>query len=279
MKVDFHIHTTASDGFFNAAQICKKAEEAKLSGIAITDHDTVEGLKEFELLQKQHGNLTIVPGIEIGSYWKDCDIHILGYNINHNLNWLHDYLHSLQESRIKRIEKIISKLNKLGYHIDFSDVLATKEKDSGSIGRPHVAKALISKGYFSDTQEVFSSLLEAGKPAYVPRKKITPFEAIEVVLNAGGVPVLAHPGLSLKNKHEVVFELIKNGLLGIEVYYPLHSTETVEFYKGIAEKHDLIITGGSDFHGYEGDELGKCFVDYSIILEIYKRSQNNGQQR
>jgi len=278
MKADLHIHTTASDGFFSTAQICKKAEEVKMSGIAITDHDTVEGLKEIEFLQKQHRNLKIVPGIEIGSYWNDCDIHILGYNINHYLHWLHDYLHSLQGSRIERVEKILSKLNNLGYKINFSDVLAAKEKNSGSIGRPHVAKALVSRGYFLDTKEAFSSLLDVGKQAYVPRKKITPFEAIEVVLNAGGVPVLAHPGLSLKNKHQVVFELIKSGLLGIEVYYPLHSMEIVKFYRELAEQHDLIITGGSDFHGYEGDELGKSFVDFSAILKIYRRSQNNKQQ-
>ncbi|KUK10353.1 MAG: PHP domain protein [Clostridia bacterium 41_269] len=273
-KADLHIHTTASDGFFSAEEICEKALEVELAGIAITDHDTIDGLGENELLQKKFKGLKIVPGIEIGSYWMDLDLHILGYNINYKLSWLRDYLHSLQKSRIERIEKIISKLNKLGYKISFSDIIAVKGETNGSIGRPHVAKALVSRGYFPSSNEAFSSLLDVGKLAYVPRKKITPFEAIEVILKAGGIPVLAHPGLSLKGSYEIIFELIRGGLLGIEVYYPEHSLDDIRFYNELAEQYNLIVTGGSDFHGYEGDRLGKSFVDISVILQIYEKTKD-----
>jgi len=271
MRTDLHIHSVASDGVYTVSQICSKAISAGLAGIAITDHDTVDGLAEIKELKKKYNDLKIVPGVEIGTYWNELDIHMLGYNINYNLNWFRDYLISLQNTRLKRMEKMISKIKNLGYEISNTEIM--ESAGGSSLGRPHIARVLVKKGYFPDVQQVFKSLLNRGQPAYVPRKKISPFEAIEVITAAGGIPVLAHPGLSLTEDFGLINELAKRGLLGIEVYYPLHTSETVYELLKIAASKDLLVTGGSDFHGYEDDELGKSYVNISAIHEIYRLSK------
>ena len=268
MTADLHIHTTASDGLFSAEQILNMALNSGLRGIAITDHDTLEGVKTIDL-RKVKG-LEILTGIEISTQWHDQDIHILGYDFTRNPEVLEKQLHLFQEDRRHRITKIVNKLVALGYDITKEQVEACAKGQS--IGRPHIAQAMVNKGYFKDIKSVFDKLIEKGGPAYVPRERTTPQEGIEAILSSGGVPVLAHPGL-IKNGYDLIGELVALGIKGIEVYYPLHSRNLITWLLRVAQKYELIATGGSDFHGFEGDFLGKSSVDISVIEAIKSASR------
>jgi len=250
MKADLHIHTTASDGRLSPVSIIKAAIEAGLSHIAITDHDTVDGLLElanagFTL----PSTLSLIPGIELSSDLPNCEVHILGYNIDIHNRKLHDQLQLLIAHRHERAPKMISKLNELGYFITYERVLQLADKAT-SIGRPHIAKALVEKGYFPTITEVFIQLIGKNGPAYIPHYKLTPSQVIELIIGAGGIPTLAHPALI--NNDEVVMDLIHAGIQGLEVYHPTHSEEQITKYLTLANHHQLLITGGSDFHAIAG---------------------------
>lgn len=269
MLVDLHIHTKASDGLYTAEEVCSMAIQAGLKGIAITDHDTLEGVLALKL--DAFSGLEVIPGVEISTSWHGQDVHILGYNIAYDKGFLREKLSSFQKERKRRLTKMIKKLRTLGYEINESDIEAFAE--GKSIGRPHVAQALIAKGYFNDVKTVFDKLLQAGAPAYVPREKTSPKEGIEAILSSGGVPVLAHPGLSADSV-DLIGELVPHGLIGVEVYYPLHSPEYISVLLKITETFGLLATGGSDFHGFPGDYLGKSSVDAGIIDALKEASRS-----
>ncbi|NLK00463.1 MAG: PHP domain-containing protein [Clostridia bacterium] len=265
MKADLHIHTVFSDGLYTIPEICDLAAEMGLAGLAFTDHDSIDSLIYYnpQELEKRYG-MNFLPGVEIGTHWKGQDIHILGYNIGYNIGWFRDFLSSAQEERQKRSEKIVHLLNQQGYELNDDDVENLAKIPS--VGRPHIAEILIEKGYFSRMDQVFDILLNPGKPCYVPRKTFTPFEAIEAILNSGGIPVLAHPGL-LKDL-SIMDDLIKHNLKGIEVYHPVHPKKTVYSLLKYTVSKDLLATGGSDFHGHGNDELGKCAVAMDVVHKI-----------
>ena len=270
---DLHIHTTASDGLLGSYEVCQLAVKKGLAVIAITDHDTVLGLMEIEKNGRVPG-LEVLPGIEISSFHDGEDVHILGFGINWGLKWLQELLFDLRTDRKERIKKIIILLNDLDYKITIEDVLGFSSGES--LGRPHVAQALAAKGYFKSHREAFKALLDKGRPAYLPRKKVTPFEAVEVVHRSGGAAVLAHPGL-LYNL-DIIRTLKVHGLDGIEVFYPLHSGELVVSLTRYCEKNGLLATGGSDFHGFEGEEPAG-WVNASVVKEILITTRNKGERK
>ncbi|MGB9840749.1 PHP domain-containing protein [Thermovenabulum sp.] len=263
MKVDLHIHTNFSDGKLTPEEIVDKAIEFKLKAIAITDHDTVDGIKFAMDKARFYPFLEVVPGIEINTDFEEEEIHILGYYIDYQKPFLQEKLRELQKKRENRIQDMVEKLNKLNIDIKIEEV--EKEAEGPSIGRPHVARVLVKKGYVSSVEEAFSLFLDRGKPAYVPRYKLSPEEAIELIKKSGGIPVLAHPGLIKSN--EIIIKIIFKGIQGIEVYHKEHNEEAVRFFMELARKHNLLMTGGSDCHG-DPLILGSLPVPYDFLIKL-----------
>lgn len=249
IRADFHIHTTASDGRQTPAAILRQAANAGLTHIAITDHDTVDGLISLQGSNEDYNGLALIPGIEFSTDLPDCEVHILGYDIDINNDALREQLTILKDNRAKRVGRMADKLCSLGYQISEQEILR-HAKQATSVGRPHVAKALVEKGYFATVGEVFDALLSHDKPGYVPHYKLTPFQVISLIRAAGGVPILAHPGL-IGNEEEVE-KLILGGIAGLEVYHPEHAPGDVERYRLIVKERSLMATGGSDYHAIPG---------------------------
>lgn len=270
MKYDLHVHTDHSDGIYSPEKIVDLARKLKLTGIAITDHDTITGLKIAMDYVKTFDDLIIIPGIELSSIHKGEEVHILGYYIDYNNQELLKISKDIIESRKNRSLKTIKKLNKLGFDLNIKDVKAFAK--TNFIGRPHIARTIIKKGYVSTMEEAFEKYLKFGAPAYVDRYKISIEESIELINNAGGLPVLAHPGLI--NNKEIIGYCVEKGIKGIEAIHSKHTSEDVLVFKAIAKKHDLIVTGGSDFHGDRNNDkiiLGQYFVGRETILKLQKQ--------
>lgn len=247
MTADLHIHTTASDGRFSPLNIIEQATQAELSYIGITDHDTVDGLLQLHEMQDTlPPGLSIISGIELSTDLPDNEVHILGYCIDIFNVELRRQLKTLIAHRHDRAQQMINKLNHLGYSITYRQVL-TLAGHATAIGRPHIAQALVENEYFASIAEVFDTLLAKGGAAYVPHYKFTPKQVIQLIITAGGIPVLAHPGLV--GNDELVLQIISSGVLGLEVYHPKHTQEQIQKYLRLAQEHQLAITGGSDFHG------------------------------
>lgn len=272
--VDLHTHSTFSDGRYTPTQLVEEAIAKGISVLSITDHDSWNGINEAFTAASGH-NITIIPGVELGTQVNGESVHILAYHIDTNNKALQDKMDEMRHGREKRLYKILEKLDNLGYHIE---VEACDPKNR-AVGRPHVAKALVTKGYFNTVQEVFDALLRNGGPAYVPQPKLSPEEAVELIHNAGGIAVLAHPSeLSDGELPEKLIQTIPFD--GIEVYHP-SSAEKNEFAKWLklAEKYGLLVGGGSDFHGILDrfpHELGIWDVEYEAVKGIieYKNLQD-----
>lgn len=267
-EADLHCHTSASDGLLMPGDLVEHAAKRGLKAIAVTDHDTLNGLIEAEKSAERLGIL-LIKGIEINTDWQGKEVHILGYGLDENNNMLKAQLLDLQEKRITRIKEILERLKKLGMNVSFTEV--RQEAKGESIGRPHVAQALVKKGYAASFKGAFEQYLKRGCPTYVPRYKINPAKAIMIIRDAGGVPVLAHPG---SQGIETEIQLwLEQGLQGIEVNHPDHSLRDIIKYRKIAQRKELIATGGSDYHGQEikpGIDLG----DWGVGLEIVEQIQH-----
>lgn len=243
-NIDMHVHTRASDGIFSPSEIVYWAKKLGLKGIAITDHDTVEGIEEAIEVSKKYNDFFVIPGIEFSTIYNDAEIHVLGYFIDFKNEEIIKMTNEIKNHRIQRAKLIVEKLIKIGYKITFTEVLDIAKE--GAIGRPHIAKVLLKKGYVSSIQEAFEKLLIKGKDAYVERFKLTVDEAINVIENANGIPVLAHPRL-IDSKISIE-DILKKGIKGIEVYHSRHSYLHSQIYLKLAQKYNLFITGGSDYH-------------------------------
>ncbi|MDR5658135.1 PHP domain-containing protein [Serpentinicella sp. ANB-PHB4] len=241
--IDMHTHTTSSDGSLSSKSLIDYAIKKGLQGLSITDHDTVEGLPDAVAYAKKFENFTFIPGIELSTEYKSEEIHILGYNIDFKSNSLITLLDKIKFHRESRAEKIINKLNSIGMDISYEEV---SKYAKGVIGRPHIAQVLIEKNYVETFDEAFRLYLNINAPAYVPRYKITPKEAVDVIRLAGGYAVLAHPGLI--NNRDITQEIISCKINGLEVFYPTHTEDDISDFLKISNKHNLITTGGSDFH-------------------------------
>ncbi len=267
--VDLHTHTTASDGKLTPGELVARAKQVGLRAVGIADHDTFGGVDAAMEAGKNLG-VEVIPAIELSCEADGHDLHLLGYYMDHHNPELQKRLEYFRDIRERRAFLMVQKLNELGYPVSWERVLEIAG-DAQSIGRPHVAQALLEAGLVASWEQAFEELIGDGKPAYVPKAKMTPKEAIELVLTYGGVPVIAHPALN--TTPEYVEQMIAWGLRGIEVYHTRHSPEDVARYRALAEKHGLVITGGSDFHGIseeigdsdEHGELGDVRVPYAFV--------------
>jgi len=263
-RIDLHIHSTASDGEYAPAEIVELAYSLGLEVIAITDHDTVGGIDEA-MEAAQRSGLEVIPGVEINAESKDQSIHILGYYIDHRNESLLAELTKLCHSREWRARRVLEELAALGMPLKWDRLL---EIAGGSlIGRPHIAEAMVEQGYVSTIREAFDDFLGRGRPGYVQRPRLAPEEAIDLILSAGGVPVLAHP---LGVLH-LLPGLLSAGLVGLEAYYSGYSVEDSRAIASKARRHGLIATGGSDYHGpfvSPGIELGQVSVPARVMKEL-----------
>ncbi|OGP54819.1 MAG: hypothetical protein A2Y65_12095 [Deltaproteobacteria bacterium RBG_13_52_11] len=279
---DLHIHTTASDGIMSPAEVVRYAKGKGLRAIAITDHDTIEGLQEGI----QEGNkleLEVIPGVELSADSLKGTMHLLGYYIDPTCSELVDKLMVVQRARVERNLKMVEKLRALGINIELSEVKAAPEH--GQIGRPHFAYTMVQKGYAHNMQDAFDRYLRKGGPAYVEKFKFTPQEAMDFIGKAGGITVLAHPftlnQLQPKDLEALIVELKGQGLEGIEVYYPEHSEGQRKFYRYLAQKYGLVISGGSDFHGLAKDavDLGEGYGDRELTYSLVEAIKTRREQR
>jgi predicted metal-dependent phosphoesterase TrpH len=247
MAVDLHVHSTASDGTLTPEEIVRKAVALGLYALAIADHDTVAGVRPAMDTALGTG-LHVFPAVEISVDFRETEIHILGYFVDLNHEPLIEAMRKVRDGRVDRARAIVRRLQDMGVKITFEDVLA--EAGGGSVGRPHVARALAKIGAVATAQEAFDRYLSRGRPAYIPRYKLSPEQAVQLVAEAGGMPVFAHPGLSRRD--DMIDALRPLGLLGIEAYHTDHDAKATQHYISMARRRGMYITGGSDSHGPEG---------------------------
>jgi predicted metal-dependent phosphoesterase TrpH len=280
VKIDLHIHSTASDGSLSPLEILTLAQQLNLGAIAITDHDTIKGSKDA-LAFGIPPSIKFLTGVEISvspppSFHCPGSFHILGYAINIDDPFLNHTLALLQDSRKNRNPQILELLRSMGVALTLEEVLS--EAGDCQVGRPHIASLMLKKGFVQSIDEAFDKYLAKGKPAYVDKYRIDCARAIEIILNAGGIPILAHPFLLQIENDEVledlIIALIKMGLKGIEVYYPEHTPERIDHYAKLANRHGLLMTGGTDFHGAIKPEIkmgsgtGNLFIPYELYEEL-----------
>lgn len=273
--VDLHLHTTASDGAKSPSELVRYARSKGLQAIAITDHDTIEGLEEA-LEEGERIGFEVVPGIEISADHSPGSMHLLGYFLDIHHPLLVERLRYLQQARAERNPKMVAKLNALGITVTYEEIV--RASGGGQVGRPHFAQVLLEKGYVRSFQEAFDRFLKKGAPAYVDKLRFAPAEAIHFISKAGGVAVLAHPNTLSLNGHseleKLVLRLVGEGLKGIEAYYPEHSSLETAQYVALAKRHGLLMTGGTDYHGIEKDGLdigvgrGEMRLPYSVIEDL-----------
>lgn len=261
-----HIHSNLSDGTHSPEEVVDLAKEAGLKTIALTDHDMVDGIEAAQRRGGQVG-LEVLPGIEFTCEVPKAEIHILGYFIDWRSPELTSVLKKIQEDRVRRIYKIVEKLKTLGVQLEPEEVLALSGKKAP--GRPHVARALIKRGAVGSFKEAFRRYLDFRASAYVSHYKLSPAEAIKLIRQIGGVAVFAHPAVS--NCDEIIPELIGEGLRGLEVYYTGHNPGQTKRYLALARKYDLLVTGGSDFHGLDSGrevKLGELTIPDELVEKL-----------
>jgi predicted metal-dependent phosphoesterase TrpH len=241
--VDFHCHTSESDGTLLPAELGAAMRSRGVEIFAITDHDS---LGAFPKLDGSYGTAHVVTGIELNTTYRDNEVHVLGYGFPLDSPEMRAAIEANRGHRERRAERMIEQLANAGYPLDVASVRAEAGHADSSLGRPHVARALIRAGYVSDIESAFRTLLTAGKPGYVPSTYMQPQEAVQIVKRCGGVPVLAHPS-RLKDE-AIIEELVGEGLVGLEVFYPTHDPGQVAHYRALASRYGLVMTGGSDFH-------------------------------
>jgi len=261
-RVDLHIHSTASDGKFTPEEIIGKAAALGLKYIALADHDSVDGIVPAVKAARAFPQLTFIPGVEVSTDVPEGEIHILGYFIDYSSKNLADTLKRFRTSREGRARGMVEKLAELGIDIDWGRV--QEIAGEGAIGRPHIAQAMLEKGYIESFKEAFDKYIGREGPAYVEREKMTPEEAVALVVRSGGIPVLAHP-FTVKGPEQWLSALKAAGLVGIEAYYKDNTPENTRDTLALAKKYGLIVTGGSDFHGIEDSgEVGIGGVDVPV---------------
>ena len=265
-EADLHCHTTASDGLLSPTELVQLAAKLGLKGIGITDHDTIQGWKEAEEAGAYY-KIRILKGIELNTNWQGKEVHILGYEVDSSSKYFIDKLRVLRKAREKRMEEILGRFKGLGINIAVDEVQQFAQGES--IGRPHIAQVLIERGYVKTIREGFEQFIGKGAPAYVSRFKLTPEEGICLIREAHGVAVLAHPGVHRLD--EGIPAWVKVGLQGIEVLHSEHNSDDENKYFEIAQKYNLLKTGGSDFHGEArkpGVNLGGWGVPIEVIQQI-----------
>lgn len=264
MNVDLHMHTTCSDGVYTPEQLTAMAAERGIRILSITDHDTVAAYHDHTFAD----GVTVIPGIEMSSEYDGEDVHILGLHIDPSAPVLVDYCRCFRERRFKRAMEIVDKCISLGYDLD-RKTLEERAAQGGTVGRPHIARLLVEKGYFSDVHAVFDELLYRNGPAYVPYHRNRIDECITRIHEAKGYAILAHPGLLKRTLHDV----LRYSFDGLEVYHPNNRGRFDEFLQ-IVKKRKWLVSGGSDFHGTPGrypERLGDFSIQKSQVSDVLVR--------
>ncbi|MCL2140813.1 MAG: PHP domain-containing protein [Dehalococcoidia bacterium] len=275
-KIDLHVHTNASDGKHSPSRLVELAAQRGLSILAITDHDTVDGSIQALEAVRNYPNLKVIPGVEISSHAPGCEVHILGYFIDVAAPEFIRQMSLLRGSRIERACAMVEKLNDLGFAITMQRV--REIAGTGSIGRPHIAQALVEKGYVNSFQEVFERYLGQGGLAYVERSKLSPEEAVTLILKSGGLPVLAHP-TTISDAEQMIVRLVDCGLVGLECHYKDYNAIQRKEMLALARRYNLIATGGSDYHGVdEATEvmLGEAEVPVDCAQSLIQEARLRG---
>ncbi len=268
-KVDLHLHTTASDGALSPAELVREAKAQGLECIAVTDHDSTDGIEEA-LAEGERLGISVIPGIEMSTDIPRAEVHILGYYLKYKDPQFQSILRQLREGRRDRAERMVAKLAEMGLEVPWERVLEVAGQ--GSVGRPHVAQVMVEMGYVSSMVEAFTNYIGRNAPAYVERYKLTPMEAVGLVRRVEGLPVLAHPG-EVVTLDSLLPDLISAGLIGMECYYGDYSPETVEGLLAMADEHNLIPTGGTDFHridaaGHGPHHPGDTWVPWESVRRL-----------
>ncbi len=263
---DLHVHSHFSDGTFTPAQIISQAKRANLDCISITDHDITDCIDPA--IEAAGSDIEVLPGVELTAEYSGREIHILGYLIDHHDKDFLEMLGRMQQARVRRIYEICERLKKLGVDLDAADVFELAGE--GSVGRLHIARALFKAGKVFSIPEAFHRYIGDKGPAYVSKFKMHPKEAIDWVLKVKGIPVLAHP--YTLNEKSLIQDLVREGIMGMEIYYSEHSDTFKEELFGIAKKYNLLVTGGSDCHGAAKEEvcMGKIRLPYEHVEELKK---------
>ncbi len=268
MRLDLHVHTTASDGLSSPAEVVHLAAEVGLDVLAITDHDTVAGISAA-MAAAAKTSLRLIPGIEVSSTHEGAEYHILGYFVDPQADSIQAHERHAVGGRESRMDEMVARLRGQGLLIEMAEVLDAAGPDRSVIGRPHLARALVSKGYAKSVPDAFDRLIGDGHPAFVPTRLATPEEAIRLILDAGGIPVWAHP--PMEALHRLLPMFIEAGLKGLEVYRPRATPPHIRKLERAAEGAGLIMTGGSDWHDPErGYPLGSFFVTEEDVGELIK---------
>ncbi|MDH3574645.1 MAG: PHP domain-containing protein [Desulfobacteraceae bacterium] len=280
MRIDLHIHSTASDGTLSPLEILTLAQDLSIAAISITDHDTLDGSKDA-LSFGIPPSVKFLTGVEISAeppppFSCAGSFHILGYAVDIDNSELNHTLSMLKDSRKSRNPQILKRLSRMGIDISLDEV--RNLAGNSQMGRPHIAQLMVEKGYAPSINGAFDEYLGNGRPAYVDRFRFECEETLKAILNAGGIPVLAHPLLLGIEENDILENLIavltEMGLKGIEVYYPDHTKDLIAYYSRLANHHNLLITGGTDFHGKINPEItmgygkGDLFIPYELYEKL-----------
>ena len=279
VKVDLHLHTTQSDGNLSPAELVKLAGEKNLEVISITDHDITAGLTEAYESVKDIPHLTLIPGVELSTDIPGNEIHLLGYYMDYSDSFFQETLKRFREGRVDRARQMVRKLEKLGMPVDWGRVVEIAGE--GAIGRPHIAQAMVERGYIDYPQDAFKDYLGRNGLAYAEREKMTPPEAVELVVSTGGVAVLAHPAW-LEDIDTIIVDLKNRGLQGIEVHYAEYDQSTRDRLASIATRHNLLPCGGSDYHafGTPGEHLpGEMGPPIEVAVLLKELANLNSKTR
>lgn len=277
MKIDLHIHTTYSDGAYSPDKIVDTAIDCGLNVIALTDHDNILSYDVASDYAKNNDKkLEIIQGVEINTIYKEYEVHILGYFMDVQNNEFQNMLKFQQNARVHQAHEMVKLLNKKeGIRIKFEDIKKLVAPQ-GSIGRPHIARAIANAGGTGSVMEAYEKYINDTSPVYVKRKTVSPHDACEIIYDAGGIPVFAHP-IDVEISETLIKDLMNYGLRGVEAYHRKHSPAVVEYYSSLAEKYGLIITGGSDFHAPSVNHgtiiMGKNFVPSWVYDELLKEKK------
>ena len=268
-KADLHMHTICSDGALSPYELVKKVKAQGLSVVSITDHDSVAAIPDALEFGKEFG-VEVISGVELSANFEDKEVHILGYFVDYKSQRLLDYLTFFRHERIKRAERIVAKLNSLQVPLKIESVM--EHAGTGSVGRPHIAAALVDEGMTKSYQESFDRYIGNGGPAYERKFQFSPSEAVQLIASSGGLSFLAHPG---RYTTDVMLQhLIKAGIDGIEVIHPSHTQEHIVHYRGVISEYYLLESGGSDFHGGKKNDdavLGSFFIDEDKVDTMKRR--------
>jgi len=273
---DLHLHTQFSDGTFTPEELVLRAQNAGLACIALTDHDTVEGCARAAAACADV-KMEFISGAELTAEHEDTEVHILGYFLDTQNRVLLDRIGKFQAVRQNRIREMCAALKQLGIPLKAEAVFALA--NCKSPGRPHVARALVKEKLIGNLDEAFEKYLKKGRPAWVPKTKMSALEGVELIHQAGGLAVMAHPGLNRTD--DIIPGLVKAGLDGIECFHTKHSTVMAERYLEIAEKYDLLVTGGSDCHGFSKKQplIGTVKLPYEHIEKLFAAKKNADAKR